>query len=165
MTSAVFESLYGRFVTLTGTVSGIHVCPTYTGTTSTIPEALSTRITKGSTFLSGIRITSTATKASDAIQPAPATHQAMRALRACIATRSRSHEAASAKYAWASNLLVTAAEILGGFGLGALVGVVLAMLFCWSPLLSLVLLPLFVTLNMIPKVALTNDYQNRARNF
>ena len=28
------------------------------------------------------------------------------------------------------------------------------MLFCWSPLLSLLLLPLFVTLNMIPKVAL-----------
>jgi NitT/TauT family transport system permease protein len=61
---------------------------------------------------------------------------------------------ASAKYAWASNMAVTSAEILGGFGLGALVGVVLAMLFCWSPRLSLVLLPLFVTLNMIPKVAL-----------
>jgi NitT/TauT family transport system permease protein len=61
---------------------------------------------------------------------------------------------ASVKYAWASNLLVTAVEILGGFGLGALVGVALAMLFSWSPPLSLVLLPLFVTLNMIPKVAL-----------
>jgi NitT/TauT family transport system permease protein len=61
---------------------------------------------------------------------------------------------ASAKYAWASNMAVTSAEILGGFGLGALVGVVLAMLFCWSPPISLALLPLFVTLNMIPKVAL-----------
>jgi NitT/TauT family transport system permease protein len=60
----------------------------------------------------------------------------------------------SAKYAWLSNLAVTAVEILGGFGLGALVGVTLAVLFCWSPLLSLLLLPLFVTLNMIPKVAL-----------
>ena len=60
----------------------------------------------------------------------------------------------SAKYAWLSNLAVTAAEILGGFCLGALVGVALAVLFCWSPLLSLLLLPLFVTLNMIPKVAL-----------
>ncbi len=60
----------------------------------------------------------------------------------------------SAKYAWASNLAVTAAEILGGFCLGALVGVVLAVMFSWSPLLSLALLPLFVTLNMIPKVAL-----------
>jgi len=60
----------------------------------------------------------------------------------------------SAKYAWLSNLLVTAAEILGGFCLGAFVGITLAVLFCWSPLVSLLLLPLFVTLNMIPKVAL-----------
>ena len=60
----------------------------------------------------------------------------------------------SAKYAWLSNLAVTAAEILGGFCLGAFVGVTLAVLFCWSPLVSLLLLPLFVTLNMIPKVAL-----------
>jgi NitT/TauT family transport system permease protein len=60
----------------------------------------------------------------------------------------------SAKYAWLSNLAVTAVEILGGFALGALVGVALAVAFCWSPLVSLLLLPLFVTLNMIPKVAL-----------
>src|SRR6266481_5890546 len=60
----------------------------------------------------------------------------------------------SAKYAWLSNLAVTAVEILGGFALGAFVGVALAVLFCWSPLVSLLLLPLFVTLNMIPKVAL-----------
>ena len=60
----------------------------------------------------------------------------------------------SAKYAWLSNLVVTSIEILGGFCLGALVGVTLAVFFCWSPLVSLLLLPLFVTLNMIPKVAL-----------
>jgi NitT/TauT family transport system permease protein len=60
----------------------------------------------------------------------------------------------AAKYSWLSNTLVTAVEILGGFGLGAIVGVGLAVLFCWSPLLSLIVLPLFVTLNMIPKVAL-----------
>src|SRR5258705_10353428 len=60
----------------------------------------------------------------------------------------------SAKYAWLSNLAVTAAEILGGFCLGGLVGVVLAVMFTWSPLISLLLLPLFVTLNMIPKGAL-----------
>ncbi len=52
----------------------------------------------------------------------------------------------SAKYAWLSNL--------GGFCLGAVVGVMLAVIFSWSPLISLLLLPLFVTLNMIPKVAL-----------
>ena len=60
----------------------------------------------------------------------------------------------SAEYAWASNLAVTGAEILGGFALGALVGVALAVIFTWSRLVSLILLPLFVTLNMIPKVAL-----------
>src|SRR2546423_3482006 len=59
----------------------------------------------------------------------------------------------SANYAWMSNVAVTAAEILGGFLLGALVGVTLAVMFCWSPLVTLLLMPLFVTLNMIPKVA------------
>jgi NitT/TauT family transport system permease protein len=61
---------------------------------------------------------------------------------------------ASPNYAWLSNLAVTAVEILGGFCLGALVGIMLAVMFTWSPLVSLLLLPLFVTLNMIPKVAL-----------
>jgi NitT/TauT family transport system permease protein len=60
----------------------------------------------------------------------------------------------SAKYAWTSNLAVTGVEILGGFALGALVGVALAVIFSWSRLVGLMLLPLFVTLNMIPKVAL-----------
>jgi NitT/TauT family transport system permease protein len=60
----------------------------------------------------------------------------------------------SAKYAWVSNVAVTAVEILGGFALGAIVGVAFAVIFTWSPLVSLMLLPLFVTLNMVPKVAL-----------
>jgi NitT/TauT family transport system permease protein len=59
-----------------------------------------------------------------------------------------------ANYAWGANTLVTAIEILGGFALGAVVGVAFAVIFSWAPLVSLVLLPLFVTLNMIPKVAL-----------
>jgi len=53
---------------------------------------------------------------------------------------------AHAKYAWISNLLVTSAEILGG--------VALALAFTWSRVVALMLLPLFVTLNMIPKVAM-----------
>ena len=57
-------------------------------------------------------------------------------------------------YAWASNLAVTAVEILGGFALGAMVGVALAVIFTWSRIVALLLLPLFVTLNMIPKVAM-----------
>ena len=61
---------------------------------------------------------------------------------------------AFAKYAWISNLLVTAVEILGGFTLGAVVGVALALIFTWSRAVALILLPLFVTMNMIPKVAM-----------
>jgi len=57
-------------------------------------------------------------------------------------------------YAWASNLAVTAVEIVGGFALGAVVGVALAVIFTWSRIVALLLLPLFVTLNMIPKVAI-----------
>src|SRR5437868_13734405 len=57
----------------------------------------------------------------------------------------------SAKYAWLSNLLVTAVEILGGFCLGAFVGITLAGLLCWSPLVSRLLLPLAVTLNLFPE--------------
>lgn len=57
-------------------------------------------------------------------------------------------------YDWVSNTLVSATEILGGYVIGVVVGVTLALLFCWSRLLTLILLPLFVTLNMIPKVAL-----------
>lgn len=61
---------------------------------------------------------------------------------------------ASAKYAWLSNTTVTAVEIFGGFVLGTLVGIAVAVCCTWSPLASLVVLPLFITLNMIPKVAL-----------
>jgi len=58
------------------------------------------------------------------------------------------------QYAWAPNTLVTAIEIFGGYLLGVAVAVVLAMFFVWSPLLNLLIMPLLVTLNMIPKVAL-----------
>lgn len=57
-------------------------------------------------------------------------------------------------YAWGMNTLVSLVEIVGGYVLGVLVGVFLALLFSWSRWLALAVLPLFVTLNMIPKVAL-----------
>ncbi len=57
-------------------------------------------------------------------------------------------------YAWGSNTLVTAIEIFGGFGLAVACGVGLALMFSWSRLLTTLLFPLFVTLNMVPKVAL-----------
>ena len=57
-------------------------------------------------------------------------------------------------YAWVSNTLVTTAEIFGGFVLAVVAGVALALMFSWSRALTTLLFPLFVTLNMIPKVAL-----------
>jgi len=57
-------------------------------------------------------------------------------------------------YAWVSNTWVTAAEIYGGYLLSVVAGVVLALLFTWSRWLTLLVFPLFITLNMIPKVAL-----------
>jgi NitT/TauT family transport system permease protein len=57
-------------------------------------------------------------------------------------------------YAWWPNTLVTTVEIFGGFVLALACGVGLALLFSWSRVLTLAIFPLFITLNMIPKVAL-----------
>jgi NitT/TauT family transport system permease protein len=57
-------------------------------------------------------------------------------------------------YAWGYNTAITAAEIVIGFGMATLVGISLALFFSWSPLLTLLVFPLLITLNMIPKVAL-----------
>jgi NitT/TauT family transport system permease protein len=59
-----------------------------------------------------------------------------------------------ANYAWTSNTLVTAAEIFGGYLLAVGVGVAAALVLSWSKRLMLLLFPLLVTLNMIPKIAL-----------
>jgi len=57
-------------------------------------------------------------------------------------------------YNWWVNIRVTATEIFGGYALALVVGVGLALVFTWSRLLESLMLPLLVTLNMIPKVAL-----------
>ncbi len=57
-------------------------------------------------------------------------------------------------YGWWPNIVVTATEIFGGYALALVVGVLLALLFTWSKILESLMLPLLVTLNMIPKVAL-----------
>lgn len=57
-------------------------------------------------------------------------------------------------HAWVSNTLVTAAEIGGGYALAVALGVGLALAFTWSRTLTLLVFPLLVTMNMIPKVAL-----------
>jgi NitT/TauT family transport system permease protein len=57
-------------------------------------------------------------------------------------------------YHWISNTLVTAAEIFGGYILAITIGVALATLLSWSNTATLIIMPLLVSLNMIPKVAL-----------
>ncbi len=57
-------------------------------------------------------------------------------------------------YNWMHNTLVTAASVFGGFWLAVAVGVVLALVFSWSRRLNDAFMPLIVSLNMIPKVAL-----------
>ncbi len=59
-----------------------------------------------------------------------------------------------ADYGWWDNTLVTATEIFGGYAIALVVGVLLALVFTWSKTLESLMLPLLVTLNMIPKVAM-----------
>ena len=59
-----------------------------------------------------------------------------------------------ANYHWAANTLVTASEIFGGYILAVLFGIALAIAFSWSDTAEAAAMPLLVSLNMIPKVAL-----------
>ncbi len=55
---------------------------------------------------------------------------------------------------WIENTGITALEIFGGFLLAVGIGVTIALLFSWSRLTLVLFMPLLVSLNMIPKVAL-----------
>ncbi len=57
-------------------------------------------------------------------------------------------------YDWVHNTLVTAGEILAGYAVAVVIGVGLALLSSWSRLVDQAVMPLMVSLNMIPKVAL-----------
>src|SRR6266566_9799342 len=57
-------------------------------------------------------------------------------------------------YRWLENIAVTASEIFGGYLLAVVVGVGIALLFSWFRWLEMAIMPLLVSLNMIPKVAL-----------
>ncbi len=57
-------------------------------------------------------------------------------------------------YDWWRNIAVTATEIYTGYFLALAVGVALALAFTWSKLLEAFFMPLLVSLNMVPKVAL-----------
>jgi NitT/TauT family transport system permease protein len=55
---------------------------------------------------------------------------------------------------WIENTLVTGAEIFGGYILAVVIGIGIALLFSWFRRLEMFVMPLLVSLNMIPKVAL-----------
>ncbi len=55
---------------------------------------------------------------------------------------------------WIENSWVTATEIVGGFALAVVIGVATALVFSWSRMALMLFMPLLVSLNMIPKVAL-----------
>jgi len=57
-------------------------------------------------------------------------------------------------YRWFDNTVATAVEIFGGYALAVAFGVGAALLFSWWRLLEMFSMPLLVSLNMIPKVAL-----------
>ncbi len=57
-------------------------------------------------------------------------------------------------YGWLHNTLITAIEVFGGYGLAIVVGVGLALIFSWFRIVDMLFMPLMVSLNMIPKVAL-----------
>jgi len=57
-------------------------------------------------------------------------------------------------YDWWKNSLVTGTEIFAGYFLALVVGVLLALVFTWSKAMEAFFMPLLVSLNMIPKVAL-----------
>ena len=57
-------------------------------------------------------------------------------------------------YRWMENITVTSIEIFGGYLLAVVGGVGIALMFSWFRTLEMIVMPLLVSLNMIPKVAL-----------
>ena len=57
-------------------------------------------------------------------------------------------------YSWWTNIAVTSTEIFVGYFLALAIGVALALAFTWSQTLEAFFMPLLVSLNMVPKVAL-----------
>jgi len=57
-------------------------------------------------------------------------------------------------YNWGTHFMATSQEIFGGYILAVIVGVTSAVMFSWSKTTDEIFMPLLVTLNMIPKVAM-----------
>lgn len=60
----------------------------------------------------------------------------------------------SSHYNWFAHIWATSSAIAVGYVLAVLVGVALAVLFVWTPSAYSTAMPLLVTLNMVPKVAM-----------
>jgi len=58
------------------------------------------------------------------------------------------------QYRWMEHIAATLSEIALGFVLSAVIGVLMAVVICWSRLLSDVLMPLLIFFNSIPKIAM-----------
>ena len=58
-----------------------------------------------------------------------------------------------AKYRWPSNFMATFYEVVGGFLVSALIGVILGIAIVWSDWLKRTILPFLVFLNSLPKIA------------
>lgn len=63
-------------------------------------------------------------------------------------------EVGESSYNWGLHIRVTGTEIFGGYILAVVVGVALAVVFVWLPTMNQTFMPLLVTLNMIPKIAM-----------
>jgi NitT/TauT family transport system permease protein len=57
-------------------------------------------------------------------------------------------------YRWLENITVTTVEIFGGYIIAVVGGILIALLFSWFRTAEMLVMPLLVSLNMIPKVAL-----------
>ena len=58
-----------------------------------------------------------------------------------------------AKFRWPSNFMATFYEVVGGFLVSALIGVILGVAIVWSEWLKRTILPFLVFLNSLPKIA------------
>ena len=61
---------------------------------------------------------------------------------------------AAAAYLWGKQIAVTLTEIACGFAISAFLGILIAVIISWSPLIRSVVMPLLVFFNSIPKIAM-----------
>jgi NitT/TauT family transport system permease protein len=55
-------------------------------------------------------------------------------------------------YRWGGNIAATASEIFGGYGLAVVAAIAVAVIFSWFRRVEMLVMPVLISLNMIPKV-------------